>query len=205
MSEYIDKIIYINLDHRTDKRELVEKELNDFKLKYERFSGIFEREDSIGCNKSHLAVLKIAREKGYKNILILEDDFKFIVTKEEFEKQISLLFNTSTPLEFDVCMISYNLNKGEVCKKYPFLIKVLDAQTASGYIVNHTIYDKLIDLYENAIILLEATRQHWLYANDQIWKKLQPESKWYCFTERLGLQRPSIKDNGESVFVDYKC
>ena len=66
-------------------------------------------------------------------------------------------------------------------------------------------YDNLIDLYENATSLLEKTRQHWLYANDQVWKKLQPNSKWYCFTERLGLQRPGINDNGTQVFCDYKC
>lgn len=30
ISKYIDKIMYINLDKRTDRREQIEKELNDF-------------------------------------------------------------------------------------------------------------------------------------------------------------------------------
>ena len=200
MSEHIDKIIYINLDHRTDKREQIEKELNYFNLKYERFSAIFEPKDSIGCNKSHLGVLKLAKKNGYKNILILEDDFKFIVSKEEFEKQMSILFDTQ--VDFDVCMISYYLNTGEICENYPFLTKVIQAQTASGYIVNNIMYDTLIALYEYATPLLETTRQHWIYSNDQIWKKIQQESKWYCFTEILGVQRPSYNDNG-CGWVDY--
>ena len=40
MTEYIDKIIYINLEHRTDRREQIEGELDKFNLSYERFNAI---------------------------------------------------------------------------------------------------------------------------------------------------------------------
>jgi len=203
MVEHIAKIIYINLDHRLDKKEQIENELNAFGLTYERHKGIFQPINDIGCTKSHLAVLKKAKTNGYKNVLILEDDFMFIVSKEEFNKNITLLFET--PVDFDVCMLSYYINNGENDKQHPFLIKTQEAQTASGYIVNESMYDRLIELYEYAVTMLETTGQHWLYANDQIWKQLQPVTKWYCFKERLGLQRPGINDNGTGEFTDYKC
>jgi len=101
-------------------------------------------------------------------------------------------------------MLSYNLMKGETCIQYPFLIKALDVQTASGYIVNENFYDKLIEIYERSVPLLESTGQHWNYANDLVWKSLQPISNWYCFSERIGIQRPGINDNG-GRYVDYKC
>jgi len=200
--EFIDKIIYINLDHRVDRKEQIENELNNYGLIYERHAAVFEPLNSIGCNKSHLQVLKKAKENNYKNILILEDDFMFVVSKEQFLEKISLLFSK---IDFDVCMISYNLRDGEIDSNNPFLTKVKFATTASGYIVNNSMYDKLIELYEYATPILETTGEHWKYAVDQIWVQLQQTSKWYCFTERLGLQRPGIKDNGETCYVDYKC
>ena len=99
-------------------------------------------------------------------------------------------------------MLSYNLIKSSMTFEIPFLTKVLEVQTASGYIVNESIYDKLIELYEYALPLLNSTRQHWIYANDQIWKQLQLTSNWYCFTKRLGKQRASYSDNDKS-FCDY--
>jgi len=216
ITKYIDKVFYINLEHRTDRLKEIEAELDGFNIPYERFNAISNPDFGIvGCTKSHLEVMKIARDRKYKNILIFEDDFKFIVSKKEFEYNILKLFgsnidtsydtsisNETKPIDFNVCMLGYNLNKSEMCNEFPFLNKVLDAQTASAYIVNESFYNNLIELYEYAIPLLETTRQHWNYANDQIWKRLQPNSKWYCFTQRIGIQRPSYSDNTKT-FCDY--
>jgi glycosyl transferase family 25 len=93
MSHNIDKIFYINLEKRKDRREEIEKELDTFGLNYERFEAIETPGFGIlGCGISHLSVLKLAKERKYKNILILEDDFTFIVSKEEFEKSLNLFF-----------------------------------------------------------------------------------------------------------------
>lgn len=202
MSHNIDKIIYINLSKRTDRRQEIEQELNNFSLEYERFEAIEEPSFGIvGCGKSHLSVLKLAKERNYKNILILEDDFMFLVSKEEFEQNLSNFFSLNLP--FDVCMLSYNLiNSTEL--ENNVVNKVVEVQTASGYIVNNHYYDKLIQLYEWALPLLEQTRQHWIYANDQIWKQYQPNDNWYYFKTRLGKQSPSHSDNSEK-FEDYQC
>ena len=186
MSHSIDKIVYINLDKHIEKRNLIENQLRYFALPFERFSAINNPYYGIGCAESHLAVLKMAREKKYKNILIFEDDFVFTVTKEEFENEMTNLF-TQVP-DFDVCMLAYNLQKGDVSQEYPFLLKNIEAQTTSAYLVNHTIYDDLINLYEESNVLLEKTKQHWIYANDQIWKPMQLVKKWYCIHPRLGKQ-----------------
>ena len=52
--------------------------------------------------------------------------------------------------------------------------------------------------------LLESTKMHWIYANDQIWKKKQITDKWYCFKTRLGKQRSGFSDNANS-FMNYDC
>lgn len=197
----IERIMYINLNRRTDRRAEIEQELNSMGLVENtiRFEAIDRPGKGIvGCTYSHLGCLKYAREQHWKNVLILEDDFTFTVDKETFEKRLTDFFDTD--LSYDVCMLSYVLQQSTPTE-YPFLTKVLEAQTASGYIVHQKFYDALIDLYEFFTPLLDETNQHWLYANDQIWKKLQPTSEWYCL-ERCGKQRPGYSDNAQCYF-DY--
>ena len=200
MSKYIDKIFYINLNKRTDRRVEIETELNNYGLSYERFEGIETHGFGIyGCGLSHLTVLKIARDRGYKNVLVLEDDFMFLVSKEEFEIQLTDFFESG--IKFDVCKLAYNLHENqEIDNK--IVGKVLYSATASAYIVNNHYFDKLINLYEWAMPLLKSTGQHWIYANDQIWRNYQREDNWYYFKTRIGKQRLSYSDNAKD-FTDY--
>jgi glycosyl transferase family 25 len=201
-NDFIDKIIYINLNKRTDRREQIEKELNDFGLYYERFEAIETPGfGSLGCGLSHLAVLKLAKERNYENILILEDDFTFLVSKEEFYKQLSEFFKLK--LDYDTCFLSRSLQQFEALDN-GIVNKILESSAASGYIVNKKYYNTLINLYEYAMPLLEKTRAHWIYANDQIWKQLQKKDNWYYFIKRIGKQAAGYSDNGE-CFVNYDC
>ena len=194
MSKNIEKIFYINLDKRTDRRIEIEDELKKYDLDAERYSAVYTPHSGIvGCGYSHLNVLKLAKERGYKNVLILEDDFEFVVSKEEVEESLTTLFESN--IEFDVCMISYIVQKGEEIPGNTFVRKVLNGQTASGYIVNQHYYDVLIQLYEWAIPLLDQTNEHWNYANDHVWKRLQPKDNWIYLIKRLGKQRDGYSDN----------
>lgn len=204
MSHNLDKIFYINLAKRTDRREQIEEELKQFNLydKAERIEAIHTPQQGIlGCTMSHLMTIKLAKERNYEQILILEDDFYFTVTPEEFENMLAQFFQFKIP--YNVCMISYNLKQSKPTE-HEFLQKVIEAQTASGYIIHNSLYDKMIDLYEEAIPLLQQTGEHWNYANDQIWKRLQPDANWFAFNPRCGKQRDGISDNS-GIFESYNC
>jgi glycosyl transferase family 25 len=204
MTQNLDKIFYINLDKRTDRRDQIEEELKQFNLydNAERIQATYTPEQGIlGCTMSHLATLKLAKEKQYNQVLILEDDFYFTITKEEFENELTQFFETKIP--YHVCMISYKINESAPTE-YPFLQKVIDGQTGSGYIVHKSFYDELINIFEEAIPLLRDTQQHWIYANDQIWKRLQPNSNWYALTTRCGRQRDGHSDNSNKYEI-YDC
>jgi len=77
--EYIDRIFYINLYHRTDRKQEIETEFeNQGITNYERFPAIHHPTiGGVGCGRSHIEVLRIAKERGYKCVMILEDDFMF--------------------------------------------------------------------------------------------------------------------------------
>ena len=206
MSKYLERIFYINLEYRKDRKEEIELELQKFDLleKSERFIGFHVPEKGLGCSKSHLAVLKLAKEKGYKHILILEDDFQFLIDKEEFERKLTSFFESK--LEYDVCMLSFNLYDyvKEPVLECPYVHRTLCAHTASGYIVNGNYLDTLIALYEWSCPLLEETKQHYIYTNDQCWTILQQKDRWFHFIERMGKQRPGFSDN-DNMYLHLPC
>ena len=57
---------YINLKHRKDRKEETVNELKSFGINNPiRFNAIKDENGAIGCSKSHLEVLKIARKNNY--------------------------------------------------------------------------------------------------------------------------------------------
>jgi len=197
MSENIDKIIYINLKRREDKKIYIENELNTYELPYERFDAIeYITQGNIGCSLSHLAVLKLAKERGYKNILILEDDFKFKLSKEDFENILKQFFDSS--IEYNVCMFFYYIDAEIADTEYSFLKRIFNSHGTVGYLVNCNYYDTLIRIVEESIPKLIETKQHWNYAIDTCWRDLQRNDLWYGFS-------PSIGDSTMSVMFSSDC
>jgi GR25 family glycosyltransferase involved in LPS biosynthesis len=78
--DFFEEIYCINLDHRTDRWERVQKEFDSVGVlsKVQRFSAIKHPDGRLGLIKSNLEILKIAKEKGLNNVLIFEDDVHFL-------------------------------------------------------------------------------------------------------------------------------
>lgn len=195
---HISHIVYINLDRRTDRRDQMEQELKRMGLAAERFAAIEHSSGIVGCGMSHLAVLERAKAAGWDSVLILEDDFQFIVDRATLDRQMTAFFDAGLP--YDVLMLSYH----EV-KQTPFhevASKVLEAQTAAGYVVHRRFYDTLLETWREGLAKLIETGEHWKYANDQYWKRLQPEAQWFLLIPRIGYQRPGYSDLAKR-HVDY--
>jgi len=196
----VAKTIYINLDRRTDRRAEMEAELTKIGLSGERFPAIERKPGALGCGLSHLAVLRKAKEERWENVLILEDDFTFLVDGPIFDQELKAVFDSKIP--YDVIMLSYG---STILTSFnSTLSRVKKAQTASGYIVHTRFYDALIHTWSNATTKMEATGDEHTWAIDQAWKSLQPISEWFCFNRRIGKQRPGFSDN-VGAFVTYNC
>ncbi len=196
--EHIQHAVYINLDRRTDRRTEFESECQRMGFHVDRFPALASQPGFVGCHKSHLAVLRMARDNNWDHVLIFEDDFQFLVSPTEFQSLLSEFF--SSGIEYDVLMLSYNIQRQE--PHNALLGKVLEAQTASGYLVHKRFYNTLIQNLEHHLPLLESTGAHWLHLNDQCWKSIQPQAAWYYFNTRIGKQRPSFSDLSNR-FMDY--
>ena len=207
--ENIDIIYYINLDHRTDRNTEILSELKKMNIpdsKIQRIPAIYTKGFGIlGCGLSHLKAVETFMRSDYKNCLILEDDFMFSLDTNYSNFLLNTFFK-KLPI-FDICMLAGNLMKSEETS-LPFIKKVIDAQTASAYIVTRTFAPVLIDTYKESTRLLEeykkktGQRSH-EYSNDIYWKRRQPQSNWYILYPKLGFQRESYSDNEEHI-TDYK-
>jgi glycosyl transferase family 25 len=198
--ENIAHTVYINLDRRVYRRVEIETELTCMGLSAERFAAIERKPGALGCGLSHLAVLQKAKQEGWENVLILEDDFTFLVDRPTFEQELRSVFDNKIP--YDVIMLSYGSNHSTAFN--PTLSRVTNAQTTSGYLVHSRFYDALIRVWSHATTQMEATGNEHANAIDQAWKVLQPTSDWFCFNRRIGQQRPGFSDIVGS-FVTYNC
>jgi hypothetical protein len=195
---HIQQIVYINLDRRTDRRSEMEQQLRDMGLSGERFSAIQTDPGFIGCAQSHLAVLELARDRGWDNVLVLEDDFLFLFDREGVDQRLNAFFDLKIP--YDVLMFGHNIQKSEPYNNV--VCRAINVQSATGYLVHSRFYDTLINTFRQAVPLLSTTHKHWLYANDQSWKCLQPISQWFCMNVRMGRNRPGYSDLGR-CYVDH--
>ena len=195
--EKLDKIFYINLRKRTDRKEQIEDELFE-KLQLpremvERFPGNEHKRGSAGCALAHVGVLKKIKELGFKNTLILEDDFQSVRSRKFMDDNVDWLLKNHP--EYDICMISYNMHNDPVIEIDKYIRKALNAQTTSGYIINSKYVDKLLECFEKCAhhLCLNHKEQEW--AIDVGWKKLQEENpNFIAFKYRFGIQRDGFSD-----------
>lgn len=203
--EYIDMIIYINLDKRADRNKEI---LAEFKRagvpnnKITRLSAIYNSKGAIGCTMSHIKALQLILNSKWKRVLILEDDFNFIDNIKVINKAYDKFFSNFDDNMWDVVNLSRGAYQDLVNINSDYLSKVNHVSTTSAYMVNLDFCDKLLDNFkEGCKMLLQATEPR-LFAIDIWWKNLQQVSNWYIFNPSLGYQRDSFSDI-ESRVVNY--
>ncbi len=87
LQEKIDLYV-INLEERKDRWEDIIKTYNQKYFNLIRVNAIKDRKGWIGCLKSHLECVRIAKEKNLSNIMVIEDDCIPMENQELFVKRI---------------------------------------------------------------------------------------------------------------------
>jgi len=199
----VDAVLYINLAHRTDRKEHLLQELDKWGIPssmIHRIDAIQRTPGALGCGLSHITALRYAiSHPEWKTILILEDDFTFR-THHINDSLQSLL-----SLPFDVGLLSYNTEY----IKYEDTIhhsikKVIYSQTTSSYLIcSHY----LPTLLQN---MLEATYDMERYGKthenciDIYWTRLQPGDRWLALFPAIGYQYDNYSDIEQRV-TSYGC
>lgn len=83
---YFDKVFLINLPERTDRLKEATDELGRYNIQFERFEATSDQNGAYGLYKTMMALFKMCVEIEYYNILVFEDDIKFLLDVKETNK-----------------------------------------------------------------------------------------------------------------------
>lgn len=196
----IDHIYYINLGYRTDRRAQFEDwiQTSGFPMeKVERVDAIHTPgQGVIGCAISHVKALEIFLNSPHSNCIVFEDDYS-PVDPSTYWSNFQTLQDSKLP--YDIVLCSYNVlesTDGPV----PYLRKVKQSYTTSGYLITKEFAPKLKENLEEGVkhALEEQSRtghKTHQYCLDVHWSVLMKETPhWYCFYPRIGKQRDSYSD-----------
>ena len=188
--------IYINLDHRTDRREYMESELQRLNIgPFFRFSAIKHKQGAIGCTLSHIECLKKGIQSGANHIWILEDDVQLLLQPDLFQQIVKCVMETN----YDVFLPGYCLNNNNdkhfTSVNHALFKKITDAQCTHNYFVNKKYAPKLLQNFEEGVQKLIKTKKEPKFAIDQYWKRLQVNDMWITYAHGIcSIQRPGYSD-----------
>ena len=173
----LDAIIYINLEDRNDRKELLMKELEKLNTdisKVYKVSGVYmPKNGHKGCIQSHILALNMIKLNNWNTVLILEDDAELDMSPETINDVInkSLTELDSHYSNWNVVMLATankiidNNNNNNNKKTLPIdlglvyqaesksipikLEKLKSATTASAYIVKKEYVNHILDLFNH--------------------------------------------------------
>ena len=196
---------YVNLAHRTDRREYVEDELARVGISAERFDALTgEHYDGPpvdmlsgqrGCLMSHLRLIEEAR--GTTGILgVVEDDVMFC---DDFQRRLAYIeeyFNK--PWDFFFLGSTYHINpskwhKDDLGKDFEqtgikHIHRIYGTWNSYAYLLNCGSAEKVASMMRRNMHRGEAV--------DRMWIRLQPQLDCYCFTPGAAFQKDGVSDIG---------
>lgn len=191
---------YINLDHRTDRRQEIESELNRMHVvPYTRFSAIKHEKGMLGCTMSHIGALKQGLESGADHILIFEDDFQITIADPVLLHHI---LNSVMETNYDVFMLGYCFYHGRTAKSCIFKTdhgmfkKITKAASSMAYMIKKKYAPTLLQNFETSLRLHPTAKpgEESQYNCDDYWQRLQETDNWLCYNEPCGIGRAGLSD-----------
>lgn len=203
----IQKIFYINLDNRKDRKSEILTELMkyqekcDYHINIERFAAIPHDPGYIGASMSHLIVLqKCLQDSRTLNIpyfVIFEDDFQWKMDPLDVKTSLEIL--ASSNVKWDVILFTaskWSFTTGESILKTPIgeFYKITSSSTATGYIIKSTYIPELVGNIQSSLNELINGGLYKIFALDQYWSILQKRDNWLFHIPGFGRQKPGYSD-----------
>lgn len=196
-----EHIFILNLDRRPDRLEFITNQLKRVSIEGERVSGVdgdlldpdpkigngWNHKGQAGCVLSHRKIISLAKERGYKNILVIEDDTVFVDNFnqlfEQYWKQVpdnwDLLYFGGSHLGK---LKPVNVNVGRCTKSL----------TTNMYAMKNTLFDVVLNLIPSTDKELEMPIDVY-YSQIQSWSN---DFNSYAFKPHLVWQ--------DSIFSDIE-
>ena len=189
LNNFFDKIYCINLEKRVDRWENCVKQFTKYGIEVERFNAVNGGEvapngvnsllpGEVGIIRSNYNVIKDAKEKGYKRIVIFEDDVELC---EDFNERFLLHYN-STPEDWRFLYMGGN-HVGGLIPVNSKVSKMRHSYAIHAICVHEELYDHILSMLEEERVQVDVT-----YAQLQ---KIFPS---YVFRPHLAWQKDGHSD-----------
>lgn len=145
----------VNLERRTDRLKSIQSEMKYIGWDYELFYAV-DTNSHVGCSLSHIEIIKLAKERNYECVLIIEDDCSVMPYANSLIEKLEVEIEN---LEFGVINLAPTLNRPVL--KHDTLNVLIDITTlppclphhrdiyATNMILYHqSVYDDLLELEE---------------------------------------------------------
>ena len=189
--------VYINLNHRKDRRKAFLKEANRVGMKkVKRVEAVFDLLNGArGCAASHIKALQSVPNGS--SIMVLEDDCFFTDQPFKLKEQFDSFFKHFQN-NWDVFLLGGNYFK-KTCSSNPFFYRIHESALTHSYIVNSHYISKLKECFEKAYQAMscgpEKMKDNLKRVNiDFAWRELQKKDRWYAGKEKVAYQTESFSD-----------
>lgn len=178
--DLLDKIIYINLKERSDRRKSIERELSALSVpgdKIVRFEARRHLLGPIGRAQSHRDVLEMAIANGWGNILVLEDDMVFSQGAEA-ENRLRYFFHVLAAVSWDAALLGANYQKTIALKATDKVLKLVEAYCPCAYVVHGNYQIPLLECFDGAVKRLLQGASDGMCALGEAWLPLMQRDSW---------------------------
>jgi len=193
-------VLYINLDNRTDRLAQITEELQvlkDFPCEIQRVPAIKDSYGPRGCSKSHMLAAETFLKSTADIVLVLEDDFTFVVDKTTIYDKLQHSIDMLQQHKADVILLTCCNGKNDIVEMTPIdhgLVRVKNMTCAVAYMYKKDYAPKIINIMKTAIDLVNNGQPHWVSSLDIVWRMYHSEDVWMVHMPDIGKQRPSYSD-----------
>lgn len=137
----INKVV-INLPERSERLLRFKNEFNYlFDDTFQVVNGVKKDNPMLGIAEAHLNCIRLAKEKGWDKVLIMEDDL-YIPAKEKARNYVSEAFK-KVPDDWDIILGGVYYVRNQV-KANNYWTRIGEFCALHFYIVNSSCYDKIL-------------------------------------------------------------
>lgn len=183
---FFDEIYVINLLKREDRLLQITKDFEEYAIPFTRVSAIEDENGARGLRDTMSQLFTEAIAKGYKHILVFEDDCKIVVDKIWFNMTMENIV-AQLPENYHLCFLG-----GQASQKFshfysPNLIPV------NMYFATHSVIYSLQGMKEIMARQMDFPIDNWMV------KEIQPMGHCYTCHPLLCSQYEGYSDIGKNV------
>jgi len=197
----------VNLESRPDRLENIRFELDYLGWEYELFKAV-NRNNYMGCTLSHLEILKISKERGYRRVMVIEDDCTVMPYAKSL---IGAIEGQIQDIEFGVLNLAPTLNRPvNLSEKYDLLLDITNLppkpheRLTETFATNILIYDLIT--YEDVFKIKDYafhSGDYVLPIDEHLVRNVY--SKYQCYTPILPIapQMNSYSDVSQGMYNNF--